>query len=237
MKSKIAIVLLIVLGIGVAIVSSRRTGTTPTLVSNQIIQAKTDEEAIRAFTNKPNLELKSLGEDLPTIYFRVGKVTKVGNGENMEKVDGWVRQVNVYDEKTPLSGGCYVYEYQVDPRNHTLTSVFLKGLHQNEIEALKNQGVTCVANPTPAPKVSRQEAETLAMEYLQRTLPNFNEIKDQFTYSSQNNGESHQWLWENKDYNLPEGLSARPYQYPIIRISVYGNNEVQYWNTVSFFQQ
>jgi len=75
------------------------------------------------------------------------------------------------------------------------------------------------------------------MEYLQRTLPNFNEIKDQFTYSSQNNGESHQWLWENKDYNLPEGLSARPYQYPIIRISVYGNNEVQYWNTVSFFQQ
>lgn len=236
MKPKVAIVLLIILILGATVIFSKKTiPTSSTQTSNQIVQARTDEEAIRTFTNKPNLELKSLGEDLPTIYFRVGKVTKVGNGENMEKVDGWVRQVQVYDEKTPLNGGCYVYEYQVDPRNHTLTSVSLKGLKPNEIEALKNQGMTCVANPTPAPKVSKDQAQTVAFEYLQRALPNFNEIKNQFIYSTQNNGESHEWLWENKDYKLPEGLSARPYQYPIIRISVYGNSEVQYWNTTSLF--
>lgn len=226
MKPKVAIILLIILVLGVTIVFSKKTvPTAPTPISGQVVQTKTDEDAIRAFTNKPNLELKSLGEDLPTIYFRVGKVTKVGNGENMEKVDGWVRRVRVYDEKTPLNGGCIVYEYQVDPRNQTLTSVSLKGIP------------SCSSNPTPAPKVSKEDAQTLAFEYLQRTLPSFNEIKDQFTYSTQNNGESHEWLWEDKDYKLPEGLSARPYQYPIIRISIYGNNEIQYWNTTSLFQQ
>jgi hypothetical protein len=66
-------------------------------------------------------------------------------------------------------------------------------------------------------------------------VPNFDQIKNQFTYQQQN-GESHEWIWQDKGYKLPEGLSARPYPYPIIRIAVYGNNEIQYWNTVPLFQ-
>ncbi|MDP3987442.1 MAG: hypothetical protein Q8P81_04425, partial [Nanoarchaeota archaeon] len=85
-------------------------------------------------------------------------------------------------------------------------------------------------------KIAKTEAETIAMDYLKRTVPNFDQIKDQFTYSQQLNGESHQWFWEDKGYKLPEGLEGRPYSYPTIRISVSGNKEIQYWNTVSLFE-
>lgn len=85
-------------------------------------------------------------------------------------------------------------------------------------------------------KLSKADAETIAMDYLNRALPSFSQIKDQFTYSQQNNGESHEWIWEDKAYRLPEGLSSRPYLYPTIRISVYGNNEIQYWNTTPLFE-
>jgi hypothetical protein len=85
-------------------------------------------------------------------------------------------------------------------------------------------------------KITKAEAESVAMEYLQRSLPNFDEIKDRFVYTSRNNGESHEWLWEDKNYQLPESLASRPYPGPIIRISVYDDSSIQYWNTVSLFE-
>ncbi len=196
-------------------------------------QAETENSdlaSIRSFMGDPNLELSFVNTDLPTPYFRVGKVTKVDGGENMEAVDGWIRKVNVYNQKELINGKCSVYEYHTDERNHNLTAVLIKGLKPNEIDALKEGGIICTPDTNTMSKVSKAEAETIAMEYLTRALPNYDQIKDDFVYSQQLNGESHEWLWEDKNYKLPEGLSARPYSNPIIRISVYGDNSIQYWN-------
>ena len=195
-----------------------------------------DIASIKSFMAQPDLDLAFVNNDLPVPYFRVGKVTKVGTGENMEKVDGWVRQVNVYDQKDILNGQCVVYEYHTDARNHTLTAVIIRGLRLNEINALKNNSVTCVFNPGTMSKITKAEAETIAINYLKRVVPNLDQIKDQFTYSLQSNGEAHEWLWEDKSYMLPEGLEGRPYSYPTIRMTVNGDKTISYWNTAPLFQ-
>jgi hypothetical protein len=109
-------------------------------------------------------------------------------------------------------------------------------LKPNEIEDYKNKGITCSSNENTNKNITKDEAQTIAMNYLKRSLSDFDQIKDQFVYTEQNRGESHDWLWENKAYQLPEGLSSRPYYSPIIRISVYANGEIQYWNTVPLFE-
>lgn len=235
MKTKIIVALLIIIGL-VTVIWWKQGNGTPILTTNKVNDTTSgDITAIRTFMANPTLELSYINTDLPMPYFRVGKVTKLDNGENMEKVDGWIRQINVYDQKGVLNGQCVTYEYHVDGRNHTVTAVSIRGLHKSEIDALKDEGITCVSNPSKMPKITKAEAETIAMGYLKRAVSNFDQIKSQFVYSLQSNGEAHQWLWENKGYKLPEGLEGRPYSYPTIRISVYGN-EIQYWNTVSLFE-
>jgi len=237
MKIKIAVVLLAV-GLVLGFLWLKKDNKMPNLTTNVIQNTPVDDiSVIRQFMDKPNLELLSVGTDLATQYFRVGKVTKVGTGENMDAVDGWTRQVNVYDQKDLINGTCSVYEYNPDSRNHKLTVVIIRGLKPSEIEDYKTKGTACSSNTNSNQKISKSEAETVAMNYLKHGLPNFDQIKDQFMYSQQNNGESYEWLWENKTYTLPEGLSSRPYQYPIIRISVYANGEIQYWNTTPLFEQ
>lgn len=235
----IAIILVCVFVVGALTLGRfKPNGSTPQSVttSSNINTPQDDKAVIRTFMDQPNLELTLVGTDLPMPYFRVGKVTKVGTGENMDKVDGWVRQVNIYDQKDLINGQCNVYEYHTDLRNHNLTAVIIRGLRQNEIEALKNNGTTCSSNSVAMPKITKSEAETIAFDYLKRVISNLDQMKDQFAYSLQSNDESHQWLWEDKSYKLPEGLASRPYYYPIIRISVNGDKTISYWNTVSLFQ-
>jgi len=238
MKIKIIVVLLILVGLGTAIVLGKQKSKSLVLPVNQTVETTNqDISAIRTFMAEPSLELSFVNTDLPTQYFRVGKVTKVGNGENMDAVDGWVRKVNIYDQKELLDGQCSIYEYNTDTKNHTLTAVSIRGLRSDEASNLKNNGITCVSSSGNISKITKAEAETIAMGYLKRALPNFDQIKDQFVYTEQRGGESHDWVWENKNYKLPEGLSSRPYLYPTIRISVYGNKEIQYWNTVPLFEE
>lgn len=196
---------------------------------------RTDLATIRSFTGNPNLELTFVNTDLPMPYFRVGKVTQMDGGENMEAVEGWTRKVNVYNSKELINGKCSVYEYHTDERSHALTAVLMRGLRPSEIEDLNKNNITCISDSKDMPKITKAEAETIAMEHLTRALPNYEQIKNELIYSQQLSGESHEWRWEDKDYKLPEGLSARPYSYPIIRISVYGDGEFQYWNTTPFF--
>lgn len=239
MKTKIIIALLIVFAFGAGLVWLKQNGKVPVMPSKQVVDSTTQEETvIRDFMDNSNLELSFIDTDLTfPVYFRVGKVTKMGGGENMEAVEGWTRQVNVYHQKELLNGQCSVYEYHIDPRNHALVAVVIAGLKPSEIEEYKNNGVTCVTtNSNTVPKISKAEAEEVAMGYLQRGVANFDQIKDQFVYSEQLNGESYQWFWEDKTYKLPEGLEGRPYSHPIIRISVHGNKQIQYWNTVSLFE-
>lgn len=235
MKLKIALILLAV-GLVAGYLLLKTNNRTSAPIATSQTNPTDDVSVIRQFMGKSDLELSSVGTDLPTQYFRVGKVTKIGTGENMDKVDGWVRQVNVYDQKDLVNGTCSVYEYNLDARNHKLTAVIIRGLKPSEIADYKNNGTTCSADTDNKQKLSKADAETIAMDYLKRGVSNFDQIKNQFVYSEQYNGESHEWLWEDKKYKLPEGLSSRPYQYPIIRISVYSNGEIQYWNTTPLFE-
>jgi len=237
MKIKIIITLFILVAVGVFVLQKQGTKT-PLLTTNKVVDSKfEDMTAIRAFMAEPNLELVFVNTSLPQPYFMVGKVTKQANGENIEKVDDWVRQVNVYDQKGVLNGQCATYEYHVDIKSHTVTAVAIRGLRPDEINALKNDGITCVSDSGYMPKIAKAEAEAIAKDYLKRAVPNLDKIWGQFTYSLQSNGESHQWLWEDKDYKLPEGLEGRPYSYPTIRITVDGNKQIQYWNTVPLFEK
>ena len=233
MKTKIIVVLLILAGLGAAVVFWKQSNGTPVLPVNQTTDATTEDMvAIRTFMADPALELSYVNTDLPMPYFRVGKVTKMGNGENMEAVEGWTRQVNIYNQEELLNGTCSVYEYHTDVKNHNLTAVVIRGLRPNEIEARKQEGITCIQSNPPA-KINEEEAQDIAFGYLRRVLPNFEEIKDQFAYSE---SKSHIWFWEDKSYKLPDGLEGRPYLYPTIRITVNGDKTISYWNTVSLFE-
>ena len=237
MKIKIIAVLLILAGLGAGVIWLKQGGKTPVLPLKQTTDSTAEDiTAIRRFMANPNLELSFVNTSLPQPYFMVGKVTKLNNGENIEKVDGWVRQVNVYDQKDILNGQCATYEYHVDTRSHIVTAISIRGLRPNEIDALKNDGITCVSNSGNIPSLTKAEAKTVAMGYLKQAVSNFDQIKDQFTYSLQSNEEAHQWLWENKSYKLPDGLEGRPYSYPTIRITVNGDKTISYWNTVSLFK-
>lgn len=236
MKTKVLIVLL---GVGIASIFLLKVKTHNPIVKpiNTTQNVPADETSIvRRVMDKQNLELAYVTSELPTQYFRVGKITKVGNGENMESVENWSRKVDVYDQKELIGGTCSVYEYNFDTRNQKLTAIIIKGLKPNEVETYKNKGITCSSDTGKTKKLSKIDAESIAMGYLSRAIPNFDQIKNQLEYSTQNNGESHEWLWSDKTYKLPDGISSRPYTYPTIRISVYENGEIQFWNTVPLFE-
>ncbi len=236
MRIKIIIVLFILVAAGVFVLQKQGIKT-PLLTTNKVVDnTSEDMAAIRAFMAEPSLELAFVNTTLPQPYFMVGRVTKLSDGENIEKVDNWVRQVNVYDQKGVLNGQCVSYEYHVDTKSHIVTSVSIRGLRPNEIDALKNDGITCVSDSGNLPKITKAEAETIAKEYLKRAVQDLDKTWGQFTYSLHSNGESHQWLWEDKGYKLPEGLEGRPWSHPIIRISVNGDHTINYWNTVPLFE-
>lgn len=112
----------------------------------------------------------------------------------------------------------------------------IRGLKQSEINSLKAEGIACVPDSHNMSKISKTEAEAIAMAYLVRGVQTFDQIKDLFTYSQQYNGESHEWIWKNKSYELPNGLAGDPYSYPIVRIVIYGDKSILYENTTSLFE-
>lgn len=191
---------------------------------------------IKAFMAEPNLELTYVSTSLPQPYFMVGKVSELekGGGFRIDKVAEWECLVNVYEQKELINEQCAVYEYHTDARNHTLTAVHIRNLRPSEIDTLKQNDTTCT-DSHQMPKLTEVEAETIAMGYLKRGLPNFDQIKDQFVYSQKLGGETQEWRWEDKSYKLSEGLTGDPYPYPIIRIVIYGDKSLLYENTTSLF--
>lgn len=220
---------------GAVLVFSTRAPVLPDRQTTILPPENGNVASIRSFMGKPDLEVEFVTTDLPMPYFRVGKVTKIGNGENMDPVDGWTRMVNVYDQKDLIDGQCSTYQYHTDERNNSLTAVLIKGLKPAEVDELAKNGVDCAAQPDSGQKLDKNEAETIAMQYLGRAVANFDSIKPDFEYSTQPDEGSHERLWEDNKFRLPEGVDSRPYGGPTIRISVYGKNQIQYWNTVALF--
>ena len=239
MKIKIIVTLLVLISFGAGFFWFKQNNFAPVLPSTEELDnTAQDETTIRNFMAESALELSFVKSDVPfPVYFRVGKVTQMEGGENMDAVEDWTRQVNIYHQKELLNGQCSVYEYHVDSRNHSLVAAVIAGLKPSEIEGYKTNGVICSdTSSNTMPKITKTEAEAVAFGYLARGVKNFDQIKDQFIYSGKYGGELHQWFWEDKGYKLPEGLEGRPYSYPTIRITVDGNKQIQYWNTVPLFE-
>lgn len=199
-------------------------------------QRQQDMVAIRNFMGNQNLDLTFLHTSHPT-FFTIGTATELDGGMKIEQAKEWERWVNVYEQSNYVDDTCSVYQYEVDPRRHSLVKVHIRNLSYAEIEALNEEGKTC-GNSNPVPKISKTKAETVAKQYLGQILPNFEEMWDQFTYTEQVKNEAHSWLWEDKKYQLPEGLTGDIYSYPTIQISVYGDGWLSsYQNTVSLFEE
>ncbi|MFA6437571.1 MAG: hypothetical protein WC242_00045 [Candidatus Paceibacterota bacterium] len=200
-------------------------------------------QAVRDFMAKPNLQLQYIRTRHPS-NFNVGIVTnQTDNGYTSEDVDGWERKVEVYQQKEYIGKTCEVYEYEIDIRNNDIVQVGIRYPQEGVIENPKKQEECQDSHSLETPLLTLSEIEEIAMDYTQRGVKNFNEIKDKFIYEGSSANPKtisahNAWIYENKDYKLPEGLTAElPSKFPTIwsRVSS-GGYLIMYLNTTGLFK-
>jgi hypothetical protein len=206
-------------------------------------------QAIREFMANPNLELEYIATRPPS-NFNVGvKKETYGNnlagitGHTMETPKEWERKAEIYQQKEYIGDTCEVYEYEVDPRNNQIIQVGVRYPQEGVIASPKKQEDCGNFQSLETPLMTLPELKEIAISYFQRGFKNFDEIKDKLVYegstanpktiSAQNT-----WLYQNKDYKFPDGLSAEePSEYPTIRVTITsGGHLMMYLNTVNLFQ-
>lgn len=204
------------------------------------------EEAIREFMARPDLELEYMGIR-PPANFTVGVITEISRGGyKIETPKEWKRRVWIYQQKEFINDGCEVYEYEVDIRNNEVVQVGIRYPQEGVIPQPKSME-ECQNTDTRSleiPILTMQEIEEAAMSYLRRGVENFDEIKDELVYEGSAKDPKrisahHAWIWEDKDYKLPEGLEAQaPSEVPTIwsRVSC-GGHLIMYLNTVGLFEE
>lgn len=200
-------------------------------------------EAIRTFMAAPNLQLQYINTRHPS-NFNVGVITNQdAGGYTMEDVDGWERKVEVYQQKEYIEKTCEVYEYEVDIRNNEIVQVGIRYPQEGVIENPKKQEECQDTHSLETPLLTLSEIEGIAMGYVQRGVKNFDAIKDKFIYEGSSQSPKtisahNAWIYENKDYKLPEGLTATvPSEVPTIwsRVSS-GGYLIMYLNTTGLFE-
>jgi len=200
-------------------------------------------QVIRDFMAKPDLQLQYIRTRHPS-NFNVGTITnQTDNGYTLEDVDGWERKVEVYQQKEYIGKTCEVYEYEVDIRNNEIVQVGIRYPQEGVIENPKKQEECQDARSLETPLLTLSEIEKIAMGYAERGVRNFNTIKGQFIYEGSSTNPKtisahNAWIYENKDYKLPEGLTATvPSEVPTIwaRVSS-GGYLIMYLNTTGLFK-
>jgi hypothetical protein len=199
-------------------------------------------QAIRDFMAKPDLQLQYIRTRHPS-NFNVGVVTnQTDGGYTMEDVDGWERKVEVYQQKEYIGNTCEVYEYEVDMRNNDIIQVGIRYPQEGVIENPKKQSECQDTRSLETPILLIADIKDIAMGHVQRGVKNFDAIEDKFIYegSAQNPktmSAHNAWIYEDKNYKLPEGLFAEaPSKLPTIwsRISS-GGYLIMYLNTTGLF--
>ena len=199
-------------------------------------------QAIRDFMAKPDLQLQYIHTRRPS-NFNVGIITnQTDNGYTSEDVDGWERKVEVYQQKEYIGNTCEVYEYEVDIRNNDIVQVGIRYPQEDIIENPKKQEECQDSHSLETSLLTLSEIEEIAMGYAQRGVKNFNEIKDKFIYEGSSVNPKaisahNAWIYENKDYKLPEGLTAElPSKFPTIWSRVSSGGYLIMWlNTTGLF--
>lgn len=206
-------------------------------------------QAIRDFMASPNLELEYIATRPPS-NFNVGvKKETYGNnpavstGYTMEAPKEWERKAEIYQQKEYIGNTCEIYEYEVDARNNQIVQVGVRYPQAGVIANPKKQEDCGNFQSLETPLLTLPELKEIAIGYFQKGVKNFDEIKDKFSYEgSTQNPKSipaqNTWIWQNKEYKLPDGLTAQaPSEYPTVWATITsGGHLMMYLNTTDLFQ-
>lgn len=206
-------------------------------------------QAIRDFMANPNLELEYIATRSPS-NFNVGiKKETYGNnpaistGSTMETPKEWERKTEIYQQKEYINGTCEVYEYEIDPRNNQIIQVSIRYPQEGIIVNPKEQKDCANSQSLETPLLTLPELKEIAMNYAKKGVNNFEEIKNDFVYQASTENPKtipaqNTWLYQNKDYKLPDGLTAQePSPYPTIWATITsGGHLLWYLNTTGLFQ-
>jgi len=208
------------------------------------------KETIKFFMDNPNLSVEYVTNRKNPSNFTVGKVTPID--DNLPGVTGawrtdvppeWERPVYIFQQTEYINELCEVYEYEVDVRNSQIVEVHVRYPESIQNLSLDERKKQCGSlSSLYGPVVTEEEIKTVTMDYLARAVSDFDQIKDQFEYRPStktpvNIAAAHEWIWQDTDYKLPEGLSGDVYNYPTIRIIISsGGKLIYYFNSVGLFK-
>lgn len=171
------------------------------------------EPAIRNFMGEPNIQLSNQGLRNPSNFTVAKREIIDSNGsDRMVTPSEWERKVYIYDQ-TNIASNCQFYSYEVDARSGKVVQVQLIGSL-----AVGSEGDLAKAEcekTNSLPEITSATAEDLAWAIARKNVPNLSDSKGEVSFDQ---GDRYIWMWQDKTYKLPEGLTSEPWQYPTIRV-------------------
>lgn len=202
------------------------------------------EEAIKTFMASPNLTFRYITVQKNPSNFTVGKTTVIDDGAiRIDTPPEWYRPVYIIQQKEYINDRCEVYEYEVSVKTNQVIEIHVKYPEEIQDMLLGSNGLNASKcenfGSMEIPLKPREEIEKTAMDFLERNISNFGQIKSRLVYISSKKGaanpEINEWKWEDKSYKIPEGLSG-DLSYPTIRVILSsGGRLVYYFNSSNLF--
>ncbi|OIO45997.1 MAG: hypothetical protein AUJ28_03280 [Parcubacteria group bacterium CG1_02_37_51] len=219
----------------------------PPLTTQSELQA---QENIKAFMNNSELTIQYISSSKNPSNFTIGKVASVDDAPHgvsgawrIDTPAEWDRPVHAFQQSEYIDELCEVYEYEIDARNNQLVEVHVRYPEIIQELSLDEKKEKCNSLGSLYGSVRTEtEIKNVAMTYLGRSIPRFDQLKPEFIYKSSkenpvNIAAAHEWIWQDTSYKLPEGLTGDVYNYPTIRIIVSsGGKLIYYFNSVGLFK-
>jgi hypothetical protein len=196
------------------------------------------KEAVRKFMDDQGMELIYSSFSPHPSNFLVG----ISSGQNKESramriSSEWLRPVYIFQEKKFINNDCQVYQYEVSAENYEVIEIQTAWPQWFQPEE-KNDCPDVYSQPTK----SREELENFAFKFF-LDIPRYNRLllsSDESDFSPKFTELKYfyEWLWENKNISLPEGLTGDPYQHPVIKIMLTKDGRLDYYlNTTELFEK
>ncbi len=142
----------------------------------------------------------------------------------------WERKVYIFDQ-TSIASNCQFYSYEVDTKSGKVVQVQLIGSL-----AVGSEGDIARAECEKARlqhEITDAEAEDMAWAIARKNVPDLSNSKGEVSFDQ---GDRYIWMWQDKSYKLPEGLTSEPWQYPTIRVILDKQGRLMtYLNTTFFY--
>lgn len=201
------------------------------------------QSTIRDFMDNPDLTIRYIASSQNPSNFTVGTTTQLDDGGwRTDTPAGWQRPVFIFQQDQYIDELCEVYEYEIDARNNQIVDIHVRypeAIQELSMDEIKSQ--CSQYGSLYIPTKTQAKIETVAMNFLSRNLPSFDQLKDDFIYKPSkenpiNVAAAHEWIWQDTDYQLPKGLTGDVYNYPTIRVIFSsGGRLIHYFNSVGLF--